>query len=197
MLTRLFIDYEDQDQLRIETTDFATMDELKERLILDPSKKLVIHEGANGILVRKDFIKATAQEIIDGNVVHEEVWTRNASVITAETVMSSEASEEIIDVPSPDASTLKELEKQEIMPEETPVYEPEYIAPESENLPEIPTKFKSFRDFFMEENRQCNSFLNSIAEKMAKRKEVLRAFDEELNKENDFVEEMRQKFVKK
>ena len=66
-----------------------------------------------------------------------------------------------------------------------------------ENLPEIPAKFKSFRDFFQDQNRVRNSFLNSIAEKMSKGNEVLKFMDDKLNEENEYVDALREKYLGK
>lgn len=164
--------------LIIETEQFSSIDEIKEELLFNPAKNLMITDTAsNGRMVKTDFISAKIEQIIDGNIISE--YTIDKA--TGEPISSPVA--EIVEIP----------EEKEVMSE---VIEPE-VMPEIDNLPEIPTKFKSFRDFFLEQNRVQNSWLQSIAEKMQKRNEVLKAIDNRLDEENDAVEALRTKFIGK
>jgi len=136
----------------------------------------MVQSGGGGVLVRKDFVSADVEEMANGTVVSKRVIT-----------------------PIGDGSIITETDERNDMAEviEPEVVEPEIVDENSENLPEVYQKFKSFRETFLEQNRQRNSFLNAITDKMAKQNEMLRNVDTALGNEMRDEESMLDQYVKK
>ena len=187
-MIRLTFEYEGKSQVVLTTSDFSSTEDAESKITGELSRKMMINSGGTSHLVTLDYRGLLIENLDTGEVkLIGEGITRNDPVVDT-TIVPEE-------VPTPEVET-KEEEK---------MMEPEVLDPEQttrnfeggENLPEIPTKFKSFRDFFQEQNRMRNSFLNAIAEKMSKGNEVLKLMDEKLNEENEYVEALREKYLGK
>jgi hypothetical protein len=180
---RLTFEYEEKSQVVLTTSDFSSIDDAEAKITGEPSRKMMINSSGTAHLVTLDY-KGLLIEDLDTGV---------AKLVGQGVTRSDPVAESTI-VPEEVVETREE-----------PIMEPEVLSPGEttsnfeggENLPEIPTKFKSFRDFFQEQNRVRNSFLNAIAEKMSKGNEVLKFMDNKLNEENDYVEALREKYLGK
>lgn len=207
-MIRLTFEYVERSQLVLVTSDFSTIDDAETKITGEPSRKMMINSSGTAHLVNLDYrglliedMETGESKLIGEGITRTDPVVESTIAPVIETVVEVIATPVLGSVAPIAASVIGDV----IETIEENVMEPEVLTPGEttsnfdggENLPEIPTKFKSFRDFFQEQNRMRNGFLNSIAEKMSKGNEVLKFMDQKLDEENQYVDVLREKYLGK
>jgi hypothetical protein len=205
---RLTFEYIERSQLVLTTSDFSTIQEAEAKITGEPSRKMMINSSGTAHLVNLDYRGLLLEDMETGEtkLIGEGV-TRTDPVVESTIAPVVETIVEAIATPvlGPVAPIAASVVGSVVEAVEETIMEPEILSPGEttssfdggENLPEIPTKFKSFRDFFQDQNRMRNGFLNSIAEKMSKGNDILKFMDQKLDEENQYVDVLREKYLGK
>lgn len=184
MIYNLVIKYVDND-VALQTQQFNDIESVKQHFLNNKDRNIMIYDVNNqGHLLETNFNSVSIEWIDENGIAQNVIADRNNEAIENIKVNVNEVETNVKEIEMSDVNETNET----IIPE---------ILSDNETLPEIPTKFKGFRDFFQEQNRLRNTWLNAIAEKMAKANELLKCIDEKLDQENISVEELQKRFIGK